>query len=121
MLSFSSFSVTQPRTVTGFSKAVIKGKLSGTEEEKTTMTATTTLNQSAVCPIRVWDGNVDSVKCNDVTVYEGAKITIKSSYEPYNATKTTMKWTISDPSIAKINESTGAIEASKQGLSLIHI
>ena len=121
LLSFSSFSVTQPRTVTGFSKAVIKGKLSGTEEEKTTMTATTTLNQSAVCPIRVWDGNVDSVKCNDVTVYEGAKITIKSSYEPYNATKTTMKWTISDPSIAKINESTGAIEASKQGSTTVTI
>ena len=53
MLSFSSFGVTQPRTATCFSKTVIKGKLSGTEEEKKTMTATTTLNQSAVCPIRV--------------------------------------------------------------------
>ena len=121
LLSFSSFSVTQPRTVTGFSKAVIKGKLSGTEEERTTMTATTTLNQSAVCPIRIWDGNVDSVKCNDITVYEGAKITINSSYEPYNSTKTTMKWTINDSSIAKINESTGAIEASKQGSTTVTI
>ena len=121
LLSFSSFSVTQPRTITGFSKAVIKGKLSGTEEEKTTMTATTTLNQSAVCPIRVWDGNVDSVTCNNATVFEGAKVTIKSSYEPYNATKTAMKWTISDSSVAKINESTGAIEASKQGNATITI
>ena len=121
LLSFSRFSVTQPRTVTGFSRAVIKGKLSGTEEESTTMTATTTLNQSAVCPIRVWDGNVDSVKCNDITVYEGAKITINSSYEPYNATKTAMKWTISDSSVAKINESTGAIEASKQGSTTVTI
>lgn len=85
------------------------------------MTATTTLNQSAVCPIRVWDGNVDSVKCNDVTVYENAKITINSSYEPYNATKTAMKWTISDSSVAKINESTGAIEASKQGSTTVTI
>ena len=121
LLSFSSFSVTQPRTVTGFSKAVIKGKLSGTEEEKTTMTATTTLNQSAVCPIRVWDGNVDSVKCSDTTIYTGVKGTIKSSYEPYNATKTNMKWTISDSSIAKINESTGVVEASKEGTATITV
>ena len=121
LLSFSSFSVTQPRTVTGFSKAVVKGKLSGTEEEKTTMTATTTLNQSAVCPIRVWDGNVDSVKCSDTTIYTGVKGTIKSSYEPYNATKTNMKWTISDSSIAKINESTGVVEASKEGTATITV
>ena len=119
LLSFSSFSVTQPRTATGFSKAVIKGKLSGTEEEKTTMTATTTLNQSAVCPIRVWDGNVDSVKCEDINTKVGYKTTFKGSYEPYNATKTKIKWSVADTSLVKLDEATGKIEALKEGTTAI--
>ena len=119
LLSFSSFSVTQPRTVTGFSKAVIKGKLSGTEEERTTMTATTTLNQSAVCPIRVWDGNVDSVKCNDINTKVGYTTAFKGSYEPYNATKTKLKWSIADTSLVKLDEATGKIEALKEGTTII--
>ena len=119
LLSFSSFSVTQPRTVTGFSKAVIKGKLSGTEEEKTTMTATTTLNQSAVCPIRVWDGNVDSVKCGDINTKVGYTTTFKGSYEPYNATKTKLKWSVADTSLVKLDEATGKIEALKEGTAVI--
>ena len=119
LLSFSSFSVTQPRTVTGFSKAVIKGKLSGTEEEKTTMTATTTLNQSAVCPIRVWDGNVDSVKCEDINTKVGYATTFKGSYEPYNATKTKLKWSIADTSLVNLDEATGKIEALKEGTTTI--
>ena len=119
LLSFSSFSVTQPRTVTGFSKAVIKGKLSGTEEEKTTMTATTTLNQSAVCPIRVWDGNVDSVKCEDINTKVGYTTAFKGSYEPYNATKTKLKWSVADTSLVKLDEATGKIEALKEGTTTI--
>ena len=119
LLSFSSFSVTQPRTATGFSKAVIKGKLSGTEEERTTMTATTTLNQSAVCPIRVWDGNVDSVKCEDINTKVGYKTTFKGSYEPYNATKTKIKWSVADTSLVKLDEATGKIEALKEGTTTI--
>ena len=121
LLSFSSFSVTQPRTVTGFSKAVIKGKLSGTEEEKTTMTATTTLNQSAVCPIRVWDGNVDSVTCNDDTIYVGSgDVTIKGKYEPYNATKLDFKYSTENTDILTITEK-GIINAVKEGTATIKV
>ena len=119
LLSFSSFSVTQPRTATGFSKAVIKGKLSGTEEEKTTMTATTTLNQSAVCPIRVWDGNVDSVSCENINTKVGYTTILKGSYEPYNATKTKIKWFVADTSLVKLDEATGKIEALKEGTTAI--
>ena len=121
LLSFSSFSVTQPRTVTGFSKAVIKGKLSGTEEEQTTMTATTTLDQSAVCPIRVWDGNVDSVSCENINTKVGYTTTFKGSYKPYNATKTKLKWSIGDASFGKLDEKTGKFEASKEGSTTITI
>ena len=119
LLSFGSFSVTQPTKLTGFSKALIKGKLSGTEEERTTMTATTTLNQSAVCPIRVWDGNVDSVKCEDINTKVGYKTTFKGSYEPYNATKTKIKWSVADTSLVKLDEATGKIEALKEGTTII--
>ena len=119
LLSFSKFSVTQPSTLTGFSKAVIKGKLSGTEEESTTMTATTTLNQSAVCPIKVWDGNVDSVKCENINTKVGYTTTFKGSYEPYNATKTKLKWSVADTSLVKLDEATGKIEALKEGTTTI--
>lgn len=121
LLSFGSFSVTQPRTVTGFSKALIKGKLSGTEEEKTTMTATTTLNQSAVCPIKVWDGNVDSVSCEDINTKVGYTTTFKGSYEPYNATKTKLKWSVADESFGKLDEKTGKFVASKEGSTTITV
>ena len=121
LLSFNSFSVTQPTKLTGFSKAVIKGKLSGTEEESTTMTATTTLNQSAVCPIRVWDGNVDSVKCENINTKVGYTTTFKGSYEPYNATKTKLKWSVADASLVKLDETTGKIEALKEGSTTITV
>ena len=121
LLSFSSFSVTQPKTVTGFSKAVIKGKLGGTEEEKTTMTATTTLNQSAVCPIRVWDGNVDSVTCNDDIIYVGSgDVTIKGKYEPYNATKLNFKYSTENTDVLTITEK-GIINAVKEGTATIKV
>ena len=121
LLSFGSFSVTQPTKLTGFSRALIKGKLSGTEEEQTTMTATTTLNQSAVCPIRVWDGNVDSVKCEDINTKVGYTTTFKGSYEPYNSTKTKLKWSIADTSLVKLDEATGKIEALKEGTTIITV
>ena len=121
LLSFSKFSVTQPSTLTGFSKALIKGKLSGTEEESTTMTATTTLNQSAICPIKVWDGNVDSVKCENINTKVGYTTTFKGSYEPYNATKTKLKWSVADTSLVKLDESTGKIEALKEGSTTITV
>ena len=116
LLSFGSFSVTQPSTVKGFSKVLIKGKLSGTEAESTTMTATTTLNQSAVCPIKVWDGSVDSVKCEDINTQVGYKTTLKSSYEPYNATKTSFTYKIENSSlVSDFNEKTGAFTAKSSG------
>ena len=114
LLSFGSFSVTQPTKLTGFSKALIKGKLSGTEEERTTMTATTTLNQSAVCPIRVWDGNVDSVTCNDDTYAVGASGVIRGKYEPYNATKLDFKFSVEENSVISLKEN-GSFTALKEG------
>ena len=121
LLSFGSFSVTQPIKLTGFSKALIKGKLSGTKEERTTMTATTTLNQSAVCPIRVWDGNVDSVSCENINTKVGYTTILKGSYEPYNSTKTKLKWSVADTSLVKLDEATGKIEALKEGTTTITV
>ena len=120
LLSFSKFSVTQPSTLTGFSKALIKGKLSGTEEESTTMTATTTLNQSAVCPVKVWDGNVDSVTCSDDTVAIGAKVVIKGKYEPYNATKLNFKYSTENKDIINLDEN-GTFTAVGVGVATIKV
>ena len=121
LLSFGSFSVTQPTKLTGFSRALIKGKLSGTEEERTTMTATTTLDQSAVCPIRVWDGNVDSVSCENINTKVGYTTAFKGSYEPYNATKTKLKWSIDDTSLVELDELTGKTKALKVGTATITV
>ena len=121
LLSFGSFSVTQPTKLTGFSRALIKGKLSGTEEEQTTMTATTTLDQSAVCPIRVWDGNVDSVSCENINTKVGYTTAFKGSYEPYNATKTKLKLSIDDTSLVELDELTGKAKALKVGTATITV
>ena len=116
LLSFGNFNVTQPSTAKGFSKALIKGKLSGTEAESTTMTATTTLNQSAVCPIKVWDGSVDSVSCANVSVPIDTEDSFEASFEPSNATKTDVTYKIEDPSlVTDFNEKTGAFKSAKKG------
>ena len=104
-------------TEKGYSKARITGQKVGT----TLVSTKTSLGQMATCKVEVWDGSVDSVGCKDATVTVGQTATIKSNYTPYNATKTDFTWSISDTSIATINNNTGAISSKKAGTATITV
>ena len=104
-------------TEKGYSKARITGQKVGT----TLVSTKTSLGQTATCKVEVWDGSVDSVGCEGRTVTVGQTTTIKSNYTPYNATKTDFTWSISDTSIATINNNTGAISSKKAGTATITV
>ena len=104
-------------TEKGYSKARITGQKVGT----TLVSTKTSLGQTATCKVEVWDGSVDSVGCEGRTVTVGQTATIKSNYTPYNATKTDFTWSISDTSIATINNNTGAISSKKAGTATITV
>ena len=104
-------------TEKGYSKARITGQKVGT----TLVSTKTSLGQMATCKVEVWDGSVDSVGCEGRTVTVGQTATIKSNYTPYNATKTDFTWSISDTSIATINNNTGAISSKKAGTATITV
>ena len=104
-------------TEKGYSKARITGQKIGT----TLVSTKTSLGQTATCKVEVWDGSVDSVGCEGRTVTVGQTATIKSNYTPYNATKTDFTWSISDTSIATINNNTGAISSKKAGTATITV
>ena len=77
------------------SSASITAKEIGT----TTITAKTTLGQTATCKVEVWDGTVDSIKCNDITLYKNMKGVLTTSYAPKNASKTDFEFTSSNTNL----------------------
>ena len=118
-----------PNKSVGYSKATILAKKIGS----TTVTSNSILayNESnspilsnispAVCKVTIWDGSVDSLKCDDKTIETGDEAVIKSSYEPYNASKTSFTWKISNSSIASINEKTGTVKGKDGGSATITV
>lgn len=99
------------------STAVVTAKKVGTAY----INVKTTRNQTATCKIEVFDGNVDSVDCEDLEIaYNGSGV-MKRSYTPSYATKIDFKWSISDSNIAKINENTGEVTAKSSGTATVTI
>ena len=70
-----------------FSKAIVTAKNIGT----TYINVKTTRGQTASCKVDVFDGNVDSVSCENLTLNYGASGVMKRSYNPKNATKKDMR------------------------------
>ena len=99
------------------SKAIITAKNVGTSY----VNVKTTQGQTAACKIEVFDGNVDSVGCKDITLDYGKSGVMKASYSPQNALYTDFKWSISNSSIATINESSGAVTAKSSGTTNVTV
>lgn len=99
------------------STAVVTAKKVGTAY----INVKTTRNQTATCKIEVFDGNVDSVDCEDLEIaYNGSGV-MKRSYTPSYATKIDFKWSISDSNIATINQTTGEVTAKSSGTATVTI
>lgn len=99
------------------SKATITAKNVGTSY----VNVKTTLGQTATCKIDVFDGNVDSVGCEDITLNYGSSGVMKVKYSPSNAIHTNFKWSISNSSIAAINENSGEVSAKSSGTAEVTV
>lgn len=58
-----------------------------------------------------------NVNINNLNMYIGDKIVLKTSVLPVNATNENVKWIISNPDVVKVNN--GKVEALKEGSSII--
>ena len=81
----------------------------------------TTRNQTASCKVEVFDGNVDSVSCENKTLNYKSSGAMKRSYSPQNSIYIDFKWSISNSSIATINENSGVVVAKKTGTATVTI
>ena len=100
-----------------FSKAIVTAKKVGT----TYVNVKTTLGQTSTCKIEVFDGNVDAIGCEDLSVALNQSGVMSVVYDPKNATKTNFTWSISDSSIATIDKDTGTVSAKKSGTATVTV
>ena len=109
----SRWCVLNSKSTNCFSKAIITAKKVG----NSTITTTTTRNQSATCLIKVWDGTIDTLSgCSNATIdYNGSK-QLTYNYTPKNSTNMDISWSVSDTSVASINSS-GKITAKNSSSS----
>ena len=97
-------------TSKGFSKAHVRATKIGT----TTITAESTKGQKATCKITVWDGLIDNLSCNNVEVQIDNTARVTASYTPTDALYKKIEYSLSDTSIASI-DNTGKIIGKKAG------
>ena len=97
-------------TSKGFSKAHVRATKIGT----TTITAESTKGQKATCKITVWDGLIDNLSCNNVEVQINSTTRVTASYTPTDALYKKIEYSLSDTSIASI-DNTGKIIGKKAG------
>lgn len=100
-----------------FSKAIVTAKNVGTSY----INVKTTRGQTASCKVEVFDGNVDSLSCENLSTDFGIVKVMKRNYSPINATNTNFKWSISDTSIASIDEKTGEVMGIKAGSATVTV
>ena len=100
-----------------FSKSIVTAKKVGT----TYVNVKTTLGQTSTCKIEVFDGNVDAIGCEDLSVALNQSGVMSVAYNPKNATKTNFTWSISDSSIATIDKDTGTVSAKKSGAATVTV
>jgi len=81
----------------------------------------TTRGQTATCKVEVFDGNVESLSCEDLTLEHGTVGVFKRNFAPLNATILDFNWSIDDSEIATINENTGEVIAMKGGSATVTI
>jgi len=108
--------VDNPLTDKGYSYLKVEGKELGT----TTVTAISTNKKTATCNVTVLDGYADSVSCVSKTISVGDEESMEGGYLPKTATNTKLTWSISDSSIASINDK-GIVKGKKKGNATVTV
>ena len=99
------------------SNCLSKARATANNIGETIVKATSTNNKVGTCKITVWDGTIDSLSCNNISLVAGEKSVIKIDYSPKNASKTDFTYTSSNTTVAKITGN--AIQALTAGTSTI--
>ena len=95
-----------------FSKAIVTANKVGIAY----VNVETTRGQTSSCKVEVFDGNDESVSCENLELKVGSSDKIKINYSPINATNLDFILSISDTSIAIVADNeTGIITANKAG------
>ncbi len=81
-------------------KATITAKEAGT----TTVSVESSRGHKSSCKITVWDGNPNSVSCNNMTVMYGKPQTLKVNFSPSDTVNKKVTYSIANTNIATINE-----------------
>ncbi len=100
-----------------FSKAIVTANKVGIAY----VNVETTRGQTSSCKVEVFDGNVESVSCSNLSLQQSSSGVMKRNYSPTNATNLDFTWSISDTSIATIDKNSGAVTAKKSGTTTVTV
>lgn len=102
------------------SKAIITAQdILGTKD--VTIRVKTTRGQTSTCKVTVWDGTIDTLRCDDIKVTAAEDKKVVAHYTPDNAPRVKLRYSLENTNIATIGEESGLINVLKTGTTTITV